>query len=131
MRRLGVLTASVLVLMVLVTGTAAAIPEGPEPGTPEWFDREANNFAKTREESNRELSSPEFQARLRAQSATNEADYATFQADNGFINAGNLCARWEETCAGDPFRYPGSDPFYDDVGEFTEGTVGAVDRLAE
>ena len=112
-----------LLAVVLVVGAAApalAIPEGPEDGTPEWGAREAANFARTRDEANRELTDPAFQARLTEQSALNAAAYATFQAANQFQNQGNLCNHWMFTCAGDPFRYPGADPFYDEVGSFTE-----------
>ncbi len=105
---------------LLAATPALAIPEGPEDGTPEWGEREATNFAKTREEANRQFSSPGFQQRLTEQSATNLAAYAQFQAAHQFQNQGNLCNHWVDTCAGDPFLYPGTSPFFDDVGGFSE-----------
>lgn len=108
------------VLATLPMGTALAIPEGPEDGTPEWYEREGTNYLRTREEANREFTDPLFQAQLAQQSALNIADYLAFQAENQFINQGNLCREWAETCAGDPFRHPGTDPFYDEVGQVVE-----------
>lgn len=114
-----------MIVALGVTATAAvAIPEGPEYPSAEWTTREAENFLKTREEFNRELTDPEFQLRLTEQSATNAVDYAEFTATHGILSAGNLCATWAFTCAGDPFRYPGTDPFYE-----TEGTVTEVLRF--
>ncbi len=118
--RVRVLLGVVTALFAVSTSSAFAIPEGPDDGTPEWGAREAGNFARTRDEANRELSSPAFQQRLSEQAALNAAAYVEFQAANGFLNAGNLCNHWMLTCGGDPFRYPGVDPFYDDVGSFTE-----------
>lgn len=115
-------TALLLAAATLVASAPAAlaIPEGPSDGTPEWGQREAANYLKTREEANRELTDPAFQIRLTEQSALNVASYAEFQATHGFLNTGNLCNHWMGTCAGDPFRYPGVDPFYDEVGTNTE-----------
>lgn len=97
------------------------MPEGPEDGSPEWHAREASNYAKTGE-APAEQASPEFQARLQAQNAANAAEWAAFLAsDPTWSNAQNLCATWMEQCAGDPFLYPGFDPFYD-----AEGVVEQV-----
>lgn len=119
-RRLKTAIAASLVALGLTGGAAVAIPEGPEFGTAEWTTRELENFARTREESTRELTDPAFQARLLEQSAANAADHAAFQLEHGFLNAANLCATWVLTCAGDPYRYPGVDPFYDDEAVVTE-----------
>ena len=105
---------------VVVAEDTSAIPEGPEYPSPEWLVRETTNYLRTRDEANRELTDVDFQVRLAEQSVANVADYATFQLEHGFINAANLCATWAETCAGDPYRYPGTDPFYDTVGTVTE-----------
>ncbi|MDX1512039.1 MAG: hypothetical protein R3249_11870, partial [Nitriliruptorales bacterium] len=103
-----------------VPSVATAIPEGPEDGTPEWWQRELTNYLKTREEANRQFADPAFQLRLAEQSLANSTASREFQDEHGFINRGNLCYHWSETCAGDPWRYPGVDPFYDEVGNFTE-----------
>lgn len=124
MRRMASLVLAIVALVLVAPDAAVAIPEGPEYPSVEWTAREAENFLKTREESTRELTDPEFQLRLTEQSATNTADYAAFTLAHGILNAGNLCATWALTCAGDPFRYPGTDPFYD-----TEGDVAEVLRF--
>ena len=116
--------AAALVILVVAGAGVAAVPEGPEHPSAEWTARESENFARTREEANRELTDPGFQARLAEQSARNVADYAEFQLAHGFLNEGNLCATWAFTCAGDPYRYPGEDPFYD-----AEGVVAEVLRF--
>ncbi len=116
-------TTAVLAAVAVLAGPVApavAIPEGPEDGTPAWYAREEANYARTREEANRQFSSPAFQQRLAEQSAANLVAYAQFQAANGFANQGNLCREWAETCAGDPFLYPGASNFFDDVGAFAE-----------
>lgn len=106
--------------LVLLAAPAAAVPEGPEDGTPEWTQRELSNYLKTKESTVEELVSPGFQVRLAEQTVQNGLDYELFQLENAFLNYGNACRQWGETCVGDPFRYPGSDPFWDEVGGFTE-----------
>lgn len=117
MRNLIVL---VLALFLLVPVAAVAIPEGPDDGTPEWRQRELENFRKTRESAIEEFTSLDFQVRLAEQSILNGLDYELFQVENRFLNYGNLCRQWGETCAGDPFQYPAADPFWTNVGGFTE-----------
>ncbi len=107
-----------------VSAAAWAIPEGPEPGSPEWIQREAENYARV-QEAPLEQSQPDFVARLHSQNAANEqfwleraaADPSWLFPQSGNSNFTPLCTSWMEQCAGDPFRYPGTDPFYDDVGE--------------
>ena len=99
---------------------AGAVPEGPAPGTPDWYAREAANVAVTQGEIQREVSDPSFTMRLQQQSAANIQSYALRQAtDHDWSSQGNVCERWDGDCAGDPFRYPGADPFYDTVGTTT------------
>jgi hypothetical protein len=114
-RRGGVALASLLAALALCAPAlpAAAVPEGPAPGTSDWYAREAANFAKAHEEIQRELD-PAFQARLNAQSTANLVAYNQRQAADPTWNSfGNVCQTWGYDCAGDPFRYPGADPFYD------------------
>ena len=103
-------------VLVLPAVGAGAVPEGPEHPSPEWFQREAENFALTQEEPRREASDPAFGRRLQEQSVANFQEFAARQvSDPEFQEEGNLCATWGEQCAGDPFRYPGVDDFYDDA----------------
>lgn len=103
---------------------AAAIPEGPEPGTPDWQARELQNYARALGAPLEQLR-PSFQVRLQTQSLNNElewlqraaADPSWLDPRSGNSNLTPLCTSWMEQCAGDPFRYPGVDPFYDSVGE--------------
>ena len=114
-----------LLLCGLAT-TATAVPEGPEPNTPDWFAREAANYAKTQEALLEQLR-PSFQQRLQSQSLANEqawleraiADPSWLDPRSGNTNFTPLCTSWMEQCAGDPFRYPGVDPFYDTEGRVT------------
>src|SRR5437588_13959 len=97
---------------------AAAVPEGPQPGTPDWFAREAQNVANTSGEGAREASDPTFQPRLQAQSTANYIAFNQRQlADPDWNTQGNVCQTWQYDCAGDPFLYPGVDAFYDSVGQ--------------
>lgn len=114
----------ILLAGLLFVPRLLAIPEGPEPNSPQWFAREASNYARTLEADQEQLS-PGFQQRLQAQSLANEgewlmrgaADPSWFSPQSGNTNLSPLCTSWMEQCAGDPFRYPGIDPFYDNEGE--------------
>lgn len=100
---------------LLFAGVAWGIPEGPEPNTPEWFQREAQNYARTLEGPNEQLANPDFLQRLETQSLANQMDFnARILADSSWFAtpSGNtpltpLCSTWMEQCAGDPYRYPG------------------------
>jgi len=105
---------------------ALAIPEGPEPNTPAWVQRELSNYARTLGGPTEQLA-PAFQARLQAQNVANElswllrgvADPSWFSPTSGNSNITPLCTSWMLQCAGDPFRYPGVDPFFTDEAEVT------------
>lgn len=105
---------------------AWAIPEGPAPNTPEWAAREQANYARTLEAPAEQLSSA-FQQRLLPQSLANETEWLMrgitdpdwFSPQSGNTNLTPLCTSWMLQCAGDPFRYPGVDPFYTDEAEVT------------
>lgn len=102
-----------LSVLLALGGPAAAIPEGPEPDTPEWFQREAANYQRATGTAT-EHADPAFQARLQQQGTANELAYALRAIeDSSWLDprAGNanllpLCASWALPCAGDPFRYP-------------------------
>lgn len=101
-------------------GTASAA-DGDDPEYPSiaWYERENGNYAMTRQ-APREQRTGAFQERLQRQSKANAAEFARQQVEEpGWRRAGNVGATWGETAAGDPFRYPESDPFYDGVGERT------------
>lgn len=112
------------VLALLLCSPVWAIPEGPEPNTPEWYQREASNYAKVLE-ADLEQAAPGFQQRLHTQSIANELEWAQRAAADpswlmpttGNTNLSPLCTSWSLQSAGDPFRYPGVDPFYDNEGE--------------
>jgi len=54
-------------LVALCFATAAlAIPEGPAPGTAEWDQREAANYARTSEAPTEQAQSTDFQTRWQA-----------------------------------------------------------------
>ncbi|HEY8740139.1 MAG TPA: hypothetical protein VIN56_06080 [Candidatus Dormibacteraeota bacterium] len=109
---------AVMGAMAIWAVPAAAVPEGPAPGTPDWYAREAANVAHTTGEQQREAADPNFQVRLTQQGVANQQSFALRQAtDPDWNSAGNVCERWDGDCAGDPYRYPGTDPFYDTVGQ--------------
>lgn len=116
---------SMILITALALATAAwAIPEGPADQTPEWEARETANFARTSEAPN-EQNNPAFQQRLQQQNTNNQASWtARAAADPSWLDprSGNseftpLCTSWMEQCAGDPFRYPEVDGFYETEGE--------------
>jgi hypothetical protein len=102
-------------LLWLAAGTAWAIPEGPEPNTPEWFAREAQNYARTLEAPAEQALNPAFLQRLEQQSLANQTGYnarltgdpSWFAFPSGNTPLTPLCSTWMEQCAGDPFRYAG------------------------
>lgn len=110
-----------LVAGLMAAGAVWAIPEGPEPNSLEWAQREFANYAKTQEAAAEQLSNPEFVQRLTEQGLANEAAWAQRIADDpswvdprsGNTQVTPLCTSWASQCTGDPFRYPGFDPFYE------------------
>ncbi len=108
-------------LLLLAWGLAGwAVPEGPEYPTPEWAQRELANYAKVLEAPTEQASNPVFMQRLTEQGLANFQSYVErsladpswtlSQALNTPITP--LCTTWSMQCTGDPFRYPGIDPFY-------------------
>ena len=111
-------------IAAFISPLATAIPEGPEYPSAEWTAREAANYNRTLEAPG-EQSDPAFQSRLQAQRAENQASLVARSAadpswndpQSGNSNFSPLCTSWMQQCAGDPFRYPGVDPFYTMEGE--------------
>lgn len=145
-------------------GTVAAQepPPAPEYPSPEWYEREARNYARTLEGPTEQVSQSAFVTRLTQQSLANLADYgARAVTDPSWLLASSepirnllnqldapqvalaelasllrmlaedpanavqfslntpvtpLCSSYALQCAGDPFRYPGVDPFYGNEG---------------
>ncbi|WP_162932436.1 hypothetical protein [Solimonas sp. K1W22B-7] len=106
---------------------ASAIPEGPGFPSAAWTQRELANYARTLEGPAEQATNPAFLLRLELQGLTNTQQWLQRGLqDPSWLSplAGNtlvlpLCASWAEQCTGDPYRYPGSDPFYDTEGEVT------------
>ncbi|WP_370327509.1 cell wall-binding repeat-containing protein [Euzebya sp.] len=114
---LSVVVAAALALAATAV-PATAIPEGPDHPSPEWTAREAANYARTLESPAEHLADPTFQARLAEQGIANVAAFTERTlTEPWWRSEGNICATWGEECAGDPFRYPGVDPFHDLVGQ--------------
>lgn len=86
---------------------------------------ELKNFARVSEAAREEATNPVFLQRLQEQSLANlQAYLARIASDPSYLPVGAggiplntpvtpLCASWSMQCAGDPFRYPGVDPFYE------------------
>ncbi len=106
-------------------GSVFAVPEGPEPDTAEWGQREFDNFSKVNEAPGEQLGNPEFMQRLTEQGLANEMAWAErIAADPSWVDPRSantqvtpLCTSWSSQCAGDPFRYPGVDSFYENEAE--------------
>jgi len=94
--------------------------KGASAGSQLFTDCEAQNFAKTSEAPNEQSADPGFQARYETQSLENFIEFGLRQTTDPFFDTtGNVCATWGQNCVGDPFRYPGTDAFYTDIGEVT------------
>ncbi len=117
-----------LALAVFAAGTgrpALAIPEGPAANTPEWHQRELQNFAKVGEAPLEQATNPAFLQRFAEQGLANQLSYLErAAADPSWLLLPSLntpltplCGSWAMQCVGDPFRYPGVDPFYETEGE--------------
>ncbi|MDM4769383.1 hypothetical protein [Solimonas sp. SE-A11] len=118
-----------LAAAVLCCGAQAAqaIPEGPEYPSAAWTQRELANYARTLEGPTEQATNPAFLLRLQLQSVFNAQQWLLRGLkDPSWLSplAANtavlpLCTTWAEQCAGDPYRYPGIDPFYETEGEVT------------
>ncbi len=112
--RLAAVAAASTLLLLAGCPAASAVPEGPDYPSAQWTAREAQNFALTGEAASEQLADPAFVSRWQQQSLLNLQAFAQRQITAPeFREEGNLCATWGEQCTGDPFAYPGVDPFYD------------------
>lgn len=115
---------------LFAAASANAIPEGPEPNTPEWLQRELINFAKVGEAPLEEATNPAFMQRFFEQGLANNLEWMERgAADPSWLLLPSLntlvtplCGTWAMQCVGDPFRYPGFDgpdgkPFYEEEAE--------------
>lgn len=102
--------------------------------SPDYAQCELENFARVLEAPREQLSNPTFMQQLLTQSGLNLLSLLTRAADDpswllaspsGAVSLNTpltpLCATHALPCAGDPFRYPGVDPFYE-----TEAVVEPV-----
>jgi hypothetical protein len=115
---------------LLFVSSAFAIPEGPDPNTPEWTARETTNYARTTEAPTEQLSNPDFETVWNAQALANQNEWTARSLDDpSWLSplSGNspvtpLSATWGSVAAGDPTRYPvaagpNGQSFYDDEAE--------------
>lgn len=100
--------------------TPANACKGVEYPSQQWTQCEAQNFAKVGEAPAQQTADADFNSRLAEQSAANFQEYQTRPlSDPHWQSDGNVCATWGQNCVGDPFRYPGSDSWYDEIGDVT------------
>jgi len=112
--------ASLLALSVPAFGQTAE----PSYPSPEWFQREADNYAMTSQAPLEQAADPDFQQRWNDQSTENRLFYLQSRYVDmtwPWDSTGNACNHWSGPCTGDPYRYPGVDAFYEN-----EGTVEEV-----
>ena len=101
---------------VAVAAAAVALPLAAAPATAQdagFAASEAANYARTGQAPQQQLADPLFTARWQQQSLANFAEFAALGPERVLATTGNLCREHAEQCTGDPFRYPGVDPFYD------------------
>jgi hypothetical protein len=119
---------------LLVGSSVLAIPEGPAPNTPEWTQREMQNYARTTEGPNEQAQNPDFQTAWNLQSLSNFQEWVDrAAADPSWLGppSGNslttpVATTYSLQATGDPTRYPAAAgpngaTFYD-----TEGEVSTV-----
>jgi dienelactone hydrolase len=93
----------------VVSPASAEEYDDPEYPSPEWFAREQENWARTREEPIRQANDPAFQARWHEQSLRNFTDYGRQLVEQpGWQRGRNLCQQYVMQCTGDPCLYPTS-----------------------
>jgi dienelactone hydrolase len=103
--RLALLSALALVPALLAAPASAQDAD--------FGQAESANYARTLQAPQQQLADPAFTARWQEQSAANIAEFTALGPARALATTGNLCREWAEQCTGDPFRYPGADPFYD------------------
>ena len=113
------LVAAVAVGLVAAAFPASAQEAEPTHPSPEWFQREAENFATVSQAPIEQATDPDFQIRWNEQSTENRQSYLTRRyVENSWPwdSSGNACNHWSGPCTGNPYLYPGVDPFYEDEG---------------
>ena len=60
---------------IVFVSSAAAIPEGPAPNTPEWTARETTNYARTTEAPSEQLANPTFETVWQNQATANQNEW--------------------------------------------------------
>jgi alpha-beta hydrolase superfamily lysophospholipase len=117
-REAAILVVVAVTLGLLASPTSAQTADPTHP-SPEWFEREARNFATVGQAPAEQASDPDFQLRWNQQSAANREEYTRRRyIENSWPwdSTGNLCNHWSGPCTGDPYLYPGVDPFYEQEG---------------
>jgi dienelactone hydrolase len=101
-------------LAAAVTAVAVCATAAPASAQDAAFaTSEAANFAMVGQAPQQQVTDPAFGARWQQQSLANIAEFVALGPARALATTGNLCREWAEQCTGDPFRYPGVDPFYD------------------
>ena len=121
MRKLAATIAALLFASAAYPTLASARSQEPEPTWPsqQWFEREARNFAKTGEAPAEQASDPDFMQRWIEQSQENRTYYMQrnyIERTWPWMSSGNVCNHWSMQCTGDPYLWPGIDPFYEEEG---------------
>ena len=80
---------STLACLVFVS-SAAAIPEGPAPNTPEWTTRETTNYARTTEAPDEQLANPNFETVWQLQAAANQNEWGADFAAPARVNRNDV-----------------------------------------
>ena len=121
--RLRLPSIALAVCSLLGLAAPAGAQAAPEWPSPEWYQREAANYAMTTQAPAEQASDPAFEQRWIEQTAANREYYMDrvyVKRDWPWMSTGNLCAHWSGPCTGDPFLYPGVDSFYENEGLVSE-----------
>lgn len=108
MRRPTCAAAAAAVALALLGGAAPASAQDAA-----FAQREEANFARVGQAPQQQSGDPGFLARWQQQSLTNSLEFTALGPARRLATSGNLCREWAQQCTGDPYRYPGVDPFYD------------------
>ena len=100
-----------LLVPVLLVGLGLAAPAAAQDAG--FAEAEAANFARTTQAPTQQAADPAFLQRWQEQSLANSLEFAALGPERALATTGNICREWAQQCSGDPYRYPGSDPFYD------------------
>ncbi|MEA2433406.1 MAG: hypothetical protein QOG54_863 [Actinomycetota bacterium] len=118
-RAVAITAAALSVLSIVPASATATRATEPAYPSPEWFAREAQNFATVSQAPLEQASDPDFQQRWNDQSTANRLYYLQSRYVDmtwPWDSSGNACNHWSGPCTGDPYLYPGVDPFYENEG---------------